>query len=1032
MFYFHIHLVLVLLCVRFAALASASSAAAAAATACKQSLCGAGAPTSSGNILFQRTLKTQKMPVPLPTESGDDDDAIVDQLADCSQVVKPLDASPARSPQAVHTALLPHFRGKRILELGSVNGDGISCFARVAKSATVVEPRPDSCPVLTARAQELHAKRVGDLRVVCDFWPLPTAVDADIITWWQEAPSLLNMVVLRNLTEQLKVGLLREGVEAVLLVEEGLDIDMKDWPELKKLASWQQDVEFNEKAECLTRFPSQVCKRAEGVFHIIKIAIDSKLDRFFETLDDNHAHASNLKGVQKDITIQPESFIGALPADFSILNPSLLQLKITPLEALRRPGAFVLSFQISNIRVPGSPICATKTREPMNSSGFEGRESIGYHGYYAGIALLDADLKPTGQSVIWRADDLANATGCRYLGDYVLFQRDNGELYARVHQLVPCRGSKQKTFVAKVELRAHDRTAETPHRSMASLEMFWSQRFFTKHFFGNGLQLSITSQWAEIGDGKNQNVFFGPQGHTFVEVWPFQPRVLWELEHPLAEEVLRKSSNDRWSKDVPPTEHQMHAGSCCTHMRAQGSYPEFLLGVLHYHDGEQYSGYRNIFYAVRADAPEDLLAISKPFCWARGADRCPQIQLAIGLTRWEHSPHHFGRIGPAEDDGHSIVFLYGEEECSAGMLVLSERSVMDMLEWHYAVDTPSVIETGQVPNVHVNQDAMASVLKTTMPFFFCCWTVRLVGCNWLGEMGFHFTIFMLSNALLLLLNKVLLSYYAAPSLLIGCQCLFTAVVLRLGHSLGMNALEDLHWEDLVRFSAVPFSIVVTLYAGMSAMTHVTLETFIMLRSFSPIIVAFLDWLWLGRSLPSPSAFFCLIGISFCGTLYGRIQGGICDLNTWKWVVVWCLMSQFDTVFVKHAMNSQPMNIETRTYWTNVIMAVCLVFSFVLSGESTALFIDIFMRPATAPVPGLILFTSCICGLSISFSGFGARQLASATLFDVLGLLCKCVTLLLNRIVWEKHAAGNGLALVVACLLFAMFYTEAPLRTLGTK
>ena len=44
-------------------------------------------------------------------------------------VVQPVDAHPYRSPQSVHTALLQHFRGKQVVEFGTRNGDGLSCFA---------------------------------------------------------------------------------------------------------------------------------------------------------------------------------------------------------------------------------------------------------------------------------------------------------------------------------------------------------------------------------------------------------------------------------------------------------------------------------------------------------------------------------------------------------------------------------------------------------------------------------------------------------------------------------------------------------------------------------------------------------------------------------------------------------------------------------------------------------------------------------------------------------------------------------------
>ena len=56
-------------------------------------------------------------------------------------VPSPLDAPPIRSPQAVHSFIASRLPGKDLVEIGTRNGDGMSCFALHARKATAIITR---------------------------------------------------------------------------------------------------------------------------------------------------------------------------------------------------------------------------------------------------------------------------------------------------------------------------------------------------------------------------------------------------------------------------------------------------------------------------------------------------------------------------------------------------------------------------------------------------------------------------------------------------------------------------------------------------------------------------------------------------------------------------------------------------------------------------------------------------------------------------------------------------------------------------
>ena len=111
--------------------------------------------------------------------------AMLSQPWNCSALVmRPLDAAPVRSPQAVHSVLAAELAGLHVVEIGTRNGDGISCFSQAAKSAVAIEMEPDYCTSLRKRSERQRRWRRSGFSVSCEYYEKCTP-DADVYTWWQ-------------------------------------------------------------------------------------------------------------------------------------------------------------------------------------------------------------------------------------------------------------------------------------------------------------------------------------------------------------------------------------------------------------------------------------------------------------------------------------------------------------------------------------------------------------------------------------------------------------------------------------------------------------------------------------------------------------------------------------------------------------------------------------------------------------------------------------------------------------------------------
>ena len=77
-----------------------------------------------------------------------------------------------------------------------------------------------------------------------------------------------------------------------------------------------------------------------------------------------------------------------------------------------------------------------------------------------------------------------------------------------------------------------------------------------------------------------------------------------------------------------------------------------------------------------------------------------------------------------------------------------------------------------------------------------------------------------------------------------------------------------------------------------------------------------------------------------------------------------------------------------------------------------------------------LFFLCLSETE-AISAASAADLAvigvTATLFTILGNVCKVLSIVINVMIWDKHATPFGILCLLFCLVAAYFYQQAPLR-----
>ena len=201
---------------------------------------------------------------------------------DCEALVPaPVDMVPIRSPQSVHTRLANRFRNRTVVEIGTRNGDGMQCFAQVAKRAVAIEMDRQYCTMLSVRRKKLRQHGLGDYDILCDKYedvPVATLSSADYIHWWLGGADINARVLtfLYNIRAQLK-----PGVKAVVLHDPAVGVDNQSLSILGPAASIESvAVPASECAECYRAVKE--CRFTEdGGFHSCGRAAGTKLLAFF-------------------------------------------------------------------------------------------------------------------------------------------------------------------------------------------------------------------------------------------------------------------------------------------------------------------------------------------------------------------------------------------------------------------------------------------------------------------------------------------------------------------------------------------------------------------------------------------------------------------------------------------------------------------------------------------------------------------------------------------------------------------------------
>jgi len=174
------------------------------------------------------------------------------------------------------------------------------------------------------------------------------------------------------------------------------------------------------------------------------------------------------------------------------------------------------------------------------------------------------------------------------------------------------------------------------------------------------------------------------------------------------------------------------------------------------------------------------------------------------------------------------------------------------------------------------------------------------------------------SSTLLVLNKVALQTVNSAAILLLLQCVFTCLALGTTDLIGASsAISPLKTEERERFIVVVALFVATLFANMRCLQVANVDTVICIRMTGSLLLSLLDYLFLGRELPTRTSTLALVAIcvSFASFLFVEQNS---SWITIFWLSFWYCAMVFETIFVKFVVSNSSLSTAAQSFYQNLL------------------------------------------------------------------------------------------------------------------
>lgn len=285
--------------------------------------------------------------------------------------------------------------------------------------------------------------------------------------------------------------------------------------------------------------------------------------------------------------------------------------------------------------------------------------------------------------------------------------------------------------------------------------------------------------------------------------------------------------------------------------------------------------------------------------------------------------------------------------------------------------------------------------------------------------------YALSSSLLAVINKYAITLFNYPGLLTALQYLTSALGVWVLGKLGFLHHDAFTIETAKKFLPAAFVFYLAIFTNTNLLRHANVDTFIVFRSLTPLLVAIADTAFRKQPCPSKLTFASLL-IILGGAIGYVATDSAFTLTAYSWAVAYLIAITTEMVYIKHMVMNLGLNTWGFVLYNNLLSLMMAPVFWVLTAEYREVFAVLGANAGNwfDFNAFFAVSLSCLFGLLISFFGFAARRAISATAFTVTGVVNKFLTVVINVLIWDKHASPFGIVCLCFTIIGGVIYQQS--------
>ena len=138
---------------------------------------------------------------------------------------------------------------------------------------------------------------------------------------------------------------------------------------------------------------------------------------------------------------------------------------------------------------------------------------------------------------------------------------------------------------------------------------------------------------------------------------------------------------------------------------------------------------------------------------------------------------------------------------------------------------------------------------------------------------------------MLVINKIAVHYLPAPSFVLLAQVTSSWVAVKVVGMMGYIEVDEIEAWKLKSFFPVAFAFLACIFANMKTLQYANVETFIVFRASTPLMIGIAEWAFMGRELPNARSLAAMVAL--CGGAAAYVLTDASFVVTgYIWVGLW--------------------------------------------------------------------------------------------------------------------------------------------------